>query len=220
VPDDPHLLFDGPKNAATTIALAHGAGAAMDSPFMQFFARKLSDQGFRIVRFEFPYMAQKRLTGKSKPPDREPVLRETWRQVIGMLGAKGLVIGGKSMGGRIASLVADDAEVAGLVCLGYPFHPVGKPDRLRVEHLQAIKTPTLIVQGERDPFGTKDEVGQYTLSPAIRVSWMEDGDHSFKPRRSAGRTEEQNWNAAIAEVAAFVQGLSTGRLPKQKRNAR
>jgi uncharacterized protein len=144
----------------------------MGSPFMTFFAKGLADKGSRVARFEFPYMASRRLTGKQKPPDREPVLRETWLKVVKMLGTKGLVIGGKSMGGRIASLVADEAEVAGLVCLGYPFHPVGKPDKLRVEHLAKIKTPTLIVQGERDPFGGKEEVAGYKLSSKIRVAWM------------------------------------------------
>jgi predicted alpha/beta-hydrolase family hydrolase len=211
---DSAFQFDGPAKAKTTIALAHGAGAAMDSPFMEFFAQGLGEQGFRVVRFEFPYMASKRLTGKGKPPDREPVLRETWLKVIEKLGPNGLVIGGKSMGGRIASLVADEAGVAGLVCLGYPFHPVGKPDKLRVEHLKTIKTPTLIVQGERDPFGTKDEVAGYRLSKKVRVVWMKDGDHSFRPRKSSGRTVEQNWNDAIEEVAAFA-GRSSNTRPSK-----
>src|SRR5947209_18352568 len=106
-----------------------------------------------------------------------------------MLGTKGLVIGGKSMDERIASLVADEAGVAGLICLGYPFHPVGKPDKLRVAHLRTIKTPTLIVQGERDPFGSREEVAEYELSPTVQVKWMKDGDHGFKPRKSSGTTE-------------------------------
>jgi len=163
----------------------------METPFMSFFAAKLAKHSFRVVRFEFPYIYRE--TGKKKP-DREPVLRETWLKVIQELGHEGLVIGGKSMGGRIASLIADEAGVKGLVCLGYPFHPVGKPDRLRVEHLRTIKTLTLILQGERDPFGSRDEVGKYRLSPAIRVHWIENGEHSFKPRKSSGRTEVANWN--------------------------
>src|SRR5260370_26567995 len=126
---DPKLLFDGPTHASRTIALAHGAGAAMDTPFVSAFAAGLADHGFRVARFEFPYMAIRRETGKKKPPDREPVLRETWLRVVELLGRDGLIIGGSSMGGRIASLVADEAGAAGLVCLGYPFHPVGKPDR-------------------------------------------------------------------------------------------
>jgi uncharacterized protein len=106
-PAAPDLLFDRPAGASRTIALAHGAG--MDTPFMKLFAKGLAQRGYRVARFEFPYMAAKRATGKQKPPDGEPVLRETWLRVIGMLGAEGLVIGGKSMGGSIASLVADEA---------------------------------------------------------------------------------------------------------------
>jgi uncharacterized protein len=206
------FLFDGPTKAKTMIALALGAGAAMDSPFIDFFAKHLGKRGFRVVRFEYPYRAGKRVTGKSKPPDREPVLRETWLKVIEKLGPKGLVIGGKSMGGRIASLVADEAGVAGLVCLGYPFHPVGKADKLRVEHPKTIKTPTLIVQGERDPFGTREEVPGYKLSKAGRVVWMKDGDHSLRPRKLSGRTEEQNWAAAVGEIVEFLKTLSNGKL--------
>ena len=110
---------------------AHGAGAGMDTPFMNAFASGLASHGIRVVRFEFPYMASYRTTGKRKPPDREPVLRETWLHVVKLLGPANLVIGGKSMGGRMASLIADEAGVAGLVCLGYPFHSVGKPEQLR-----------------------------------------------------------------------------------------
>jgi predicted alpha/beta-hydrolase family hydrolase len=111
------------------------------------------------------------------------------------------------MGGRIASLIADDAGVAGLVCLGYPFHPEGKPEQLRVAHLEFIKTPTLILQGERDPFGTREEAVGYKLSSAIRVTWLEDGDHSFTPRKSSSRTEEQNLEEAVGEIVSFVEGL-------------
>lgn len=204
---NPELLFNGPANAARTIALAHGAGVAMDSPFMEFFARGLADRGFRVARFEFPYMSAQRLTGKRRPPDPVPVLRESWLKVIRKLGRQGLVIGGKSMGGRIASLIADEAQVEGLVCLGYPFHPQDKPSQLRVEHLESLKTPTLIAQGVRDPFGSREEVAAYKLSPAIRIVWLEDGEHSFSPRKSSGRTEQQNWDEALAEIAQFVAGL-------------
>jgi len=207
LPPDPELLFDGPSGASTTIALAHGAGAGMDTPFMSFFATGLAERGFRVVRFEFPYMASQRKTSKRKPPDRELVLRETWLKVVNLLGREGLVIGGKSMGGRIASLVADEAGVKGLTCLGYPFHPVGKPDRLRIEHLQTIKTPTLILQAKRDPFGRREEVAGYKLPSAIRIRWIEDSDHSFKPRKKSGRTEEQSWETAIDEIVTFLGSL-------------
>jgi predicted alpha/beta-hydrolase family hydrolase len=187
--------------------LAHGAGAEMDSEFMNYFAEGLAERDFRVVRFEFPYMAARRRTGKKGPPDREPVLRQTWLQVIDSLGADALVIGGKSMGGRIASLVADGAAAAGLICLGYPFHPTGDPEKLRIEHLKTIKTPTLILQGERDPFGNKAEVTGMKLSKNIRLHWLADGDHSFKPRKSSGRTEEQNWREAVETFAQFAGGL-------------
>lgn len=200
---DPELRIDGTEGSRT-IVLAHGAGAGMDTPFMNFFAEGFAGRGLRVVRFEFPYMAKYRQGGKKGPPDPQPILRQAWLQVIQMLSADRVVIGGKSMGGRIASLVADEAEVGGLVCLGYPFHPVGKPHLLRTEHLQTIRTPTLILQGERDPFGNRGEVAGYTLSRAVRIRWIEDGDHDLKPRKTSGRTQEQNWKAALDAILDFV----------------
>jgi uncharacterized protein len=207
MPVNLHLLFDGSKDARWTIALAHGAGAPMDSPFMYAMAQGLAKCGHRVARFEFPYMAARRTGGRRGAPDREPVLRETWLKVVEILGREHLIIGGKSMGGRIASLVADEAAVAGLVCLGYPFHPVGRPTQLRVNHLENLKTPTLILQGERDPFGGREEVATYKLSRAIRIHWLTDGDHSFKPRKSSGVTEAQNLETAIAEIDSLVPHL-------------
>lgn len=203
-------LFDGPEDAPR-IVLAHGAGAPMDSPSLQTLATGLAAEGLRVARFEFPYMRARRTEGRQRPPDREPVLLDTWRKAIqemtGPGGAGPLVIGGKSMGGRMASMIADEAGVRGLVCLGYPFHPPGKPERLRTAHLADLRTPALVVQGTRDPFGTREEVAGYQLAPAIRLVWLEDGDHSFKPRASSGRTEAQNLREAVAAVAAFVKSL-------------
>lgn len=201
------LLYDGPEDGPV-LALAHGAGAPMDSGWMNAFARGLGERGIRVVRFEFPYMRQRREGGRQRPPDREPVLRQAWLDVIAALGGgRDLVIGGKSMGGRFASMVADEAGVRGLVCLGYPFHPPAKPRQLRVAHLENLQAPALIVQGTRDPFGTREEVEGYRLSPNIRLFWSEDGDHSFKPRASTGRTEAGNLAEAAEEVAGFVRGL-------------
>jgi predicted alpha/beta-hydrolase family hydrolase len=189
------------------MALAHGAGAGMRTPFLNYFADSLAERGVRVARFEFPYMAARSQSGKRGPPDPEPVLRDIWRRVVETLGAARLVIGGKSMGGRMASLVADELGVAGLVCLGYPFHPVGKPERLRVEHLRAIRTPTLIVQGTRDPFGTREDVAGYQLSSAIALHWLEDGNHDFTPRKSSGRTQQQNWDEALQTIIDFIQAV-------------
>ena len=200
--DQSKLLVNGPRDAAHTLVLAHGAGAPMDSDFMNELAELMAERGIRVIRFEFPYMWARRNGGKKRPPDRMPILFETWRSVVDLLGGgASLFIGGKSMGGRVASMVADQLSARGLICLGYPFHPPGKPEKLRVAHLAELRTPALILQGTRDPFGTKAEVPSYTLSACIRIHWLEDGDHSFKPRVKSGRTMGQNIEEA-AEVAA------------------
>jgi uncharacterized protein len=197
------FLDDGPRTAGATLLLAHGAGGAMDTPFLNAMARGLAARGIRVRRFEFPYMATRRTEGRSRPPDREPVLLDAWRAAVAETG-RDVVIGGKSMGGRMASLVADELGVRGLVCLGYPFHPPGQPDKLRTRHLEGLRTPTLIVQGERDPFGTRDDVARYTLSAAIAVEWLPDGDHSFKPRKASGATEAGHLARAVEVVGEFV----------------
>lgn len=202
------MLSDGPRDAAAVLILAHGAGAPMDSPFMNILAHGVAANGVHVLRFEFPYMAARRISGRRGAPDREPVLIESWhRAIAGAHGARRVVIGGKSLGGRIASMIADEAGVAGLVCLGYPFHPPGNPARARIKHLEHLRTPALIVQGTRDSFGGRDEIAQYPLAPSIRIAWMEDGDHSFKPRASSGRTEAENLNQAIAQVCSFIAEL-------------
>jgi predicted alpha/beta-hydrolase family hydrolase len=204
------LKIDTPKSrrSAPTIILAHGAGAGMDSAFMQEMAEALSAGSLRVVRFEFPYMQESRKYHTWTRPDPPRVLEQTWLNVIEQLGnAEDLVIGGKSMGGRIASMVADRAGASGLVCLGYPFHPAGKAGTLRVEHLEKLKTKTLILQGTRDTLGNREEISGYTLSPAIKVVYLEDGDHSFKPRKRSGRTYEQNFQEAVREITAFCRSL-------------
>ncbi len=168
-------------------------------------ATGLAQQGMQVSRFEFPYMAKRRLDGKRRGPDSQNVLLATWRDMIATLtGEVPLFIGGKSMGGRMASLVAEEPGVAGVICLGYPFHPPGKPERLRIEHLETMARPTLIVQGERDTFGRREEVSTYALADTVRIAWMPDGDHSFKPRKKSGHTEADNLQRAIDVTAAFV----------------
>lgn len=205
----PEFIWDGPEEAPATLVLAHGAGAAMDSPFMNSIAAGLAAVGIRVGRFEFPYMDRRRQDGRRRPPDRAPVLLDCWHQAIVCAGPRDrLFIGGKSMGGRMASLIADEAAVRGLVCLGYPFHPSGRPDRLRTDHLKTIRTPTLICQGERDPMGNRTEVVHYPLSEAIQFCWLPDGDHGFKPRKASGTTENANIQAAVSVIANFVMYIT------------
>jgi uncharacterized protein len=201
------FLFNGPKTSEKTVVLAHGAGAPMDSEFMNVIATGLAGHGLRVARFEFPYMIKRRDDGKRRPPDRAPVLLQAYLEVAAELGPANLIVGGKSMGGRIASMIADEAGVAGLVCLGYPFHPPGKPEKLRTEHLAELKTPALILQGERDPFGKRDEAEGYTLSKSITMDFLPDGDHDLKPRKASGRTGAENWADAVDRIAEFVGRL-------------
>jgi uncharacterized protein len=206
------VIVDGPENAKATYLFAHGAGGAMDTPWMTRVARGIAERGIRVVRFEFPYMAARRTGKKSGAPDRPPVLLDTFRNLIEEFGGGGNVaIGGKSMGGRMATMVADETNVRGVVVFGYPFHPPGKREQLRTAHLETLRTPALILQGERDPFGTKDEVRIYRLSPSIRVSWLEDGDHSLKPRARGGLSEAGNLARAVTEGADFLLEIFTAR---------
>jgi predicted alpha/beta-hydrolase family hydrolase len=201
----PALLFDGPESSARHLVLAHGAGAGMTSPFLTRLAVELAARGLRVVRFEFPYM-QRRQTGVRAAPDRMPRLLDAYRDVVAQLGpASQLVIGGKSMGGRVASMLADELGVAGLVCLGYPFHPAKRPDKTRAAHLRELKTRTLFVQGTRDALGSRDEVAGYALSKRIRLKWIEDGDHSLVPRRKLGHDPALAFANVCDAVAAFVR---------------
>ncbi|MCY3655922.1 MAG: alpha/beta fold hydrolase [Chloroflexi bacterium] len=205
------LLRDGPSDAAWTLVLAHGAGLAMDAPFMTAIAERVADEGIEVVRFDFPYMRVQRATGRRRAPNAPRVLLETWWEVIATLGDPSrLVIGGKSMGGRVASAVADDASVGGLVVLGYPFEPPRSSSGPRTDHLGDLRTPMLICQGERDRFGAREEVAGYDLAPTIDFHWVPDGDHSFVPRKRSGHTLDENLDGAAKAVVRFIEGLSSG----------
>ena len=147
--------------------------------------------------------------GIQRPPDKIAVLADTWRAAIRASGdPKTLVIGGKSMGGRVATLVADEMGVKGVVCLGFPFHAPGHPEMARVESLQAIRTPTLIVQGTEDPFGIPSAVKGFDMAPTVGLKWIRGGDHSYQKRTAIEQREhEKNWDLAIKEVTTFVNGL-------------
>jgi predicted alpha/beta-hydrolase family hydrolase len=215
------FLTTGTKSARCHILLAHGAGAPMTSPFMEKIANLLAERGICVHRFEFAYMAGRRTSGeagggKRTPPPKAERLIDEYRTSVARIAKdlpKGtqLLIGGKSMGGRVASLCADElfeaGRISGLVCLGYPFHPPGQPEKLRTAHLEHLRCPALIVQGERDPFGTRPEVEAFRLSPAIRIAWMGDGDHDLGPRGGSGFTRAGNLAAAADAVAAFAESL-------------
>jgi len=207
--DSVSTLEDGPQAAPLVVALAHGAGAPMTSPFMNAVAAGLAGHGYRVVRFEFPYMERRRADGRRRPPDRAPVLLARFRSVIDRLPQERLVVGGKSLGGRMASLIAGERGVRALVCLGYPFHPPGRPERTRIAHLLELEVPALIVQGTKDPFGTPAEVAGYGLPASVRVHWIEGGGHGFEPRGREG-SAEASLEAAIGAVAAFLGSLVAG----------
>lgn len=202
------FIFDGPEDARVTILLAHGAGAPMDSASMNATTKALAAGGFRVARFEFGYMAGRRTeAGKKPPPKAETVMPEYVAAVDDLGPTNGpLIIGGKSMGGRVASMVADAefeaGRIAGLLCLGYPFHPPGRPTQLRTKHLIGLKTPALICQGTRDEFGVPDEVASYGLSPQIEVKWLEDGDHDLKPRKSISGFSTADHLKTVADTVA------------------
>ena len=207
------FLVDGPPEASHLFVFAHGAGAGMATPFMESIAQGIAAAGIRVVRFHFPYMEESVRGGRRLPPNGGRILRACFSEVIEHCVRKEgcprnqLVIGGKSMGGRVASMIADEQQVAGVACMGYPFHPPRQPGRLRTDHLAVLRTPMLICQGERDRFGNRAEVENYRLSPAVRLDWMPDGDHDFTPRKSSGLTPAHNLRDAAAAASAFILGL-------------
>lgn len=179
----------------------------MDSPFMENVSERLVARGVAVVRFEFPYMSARREDGRKRPPNPQAQLLAHWRVVYEQVRQQvtgPLAIGGKSMGGRMASLMADELGVDALVCLGYPFHAVGKADKPRVAHLADLKTPTLIIQGDRDPMGDRQTVAGYNLSQAIRVHWLLAANHDLKPLKASGLNHEQHLETAADEVAQFL----------------
>lgn len=196
-------IVEGPEDGPLFV-FAHGAGAGMEHDFMTAVAKGLVEQGIRVVRFNFPYMVKRSEYGKKRPPDRAPKLLEAYSEVNAHFASSPVVIGGKSMGGRMASLLAEHELVVGIACLGFPFHPPGKPEKFKGDHLASIDKPTLILQGERDTFGKREEFDEFVFSQQVKVSFLPDGDHSFKPRKSSGHTEAGNIALAVEQLSAFI----------------
>ncbi|PTT46652.1 alpha/beta fold hydrolase [Aeromonas sp. HMWF016] len=205
------VIREGAVDAPVRILLAHGAGAGMEHTFLAELSRLLAGPDIEVVRFNFPYMSKRALDGKRRPPDRQPVLLAHWREVVREFAHPRLFLAGKSMGGRMAAEISDEIycemNAAGLLILGYPFHPPARPDRWRGEVLKQIKTPTLLLQGERDTFGSRVELADFPFSSAVSVHWLTDGDHGFKPRKSSGLCEQDNLQQAASRIRQFVGAL-------------
>lgn len=201
------LLIDRARDDAPALVLAHGAGAPMDSGFLQRLSELLCELGINVGRFEFPYMVKRRLNGKKRPPNRQSELIQAWHTALAMAKQEfngPVFIGGKSLGGRMAAVLAADISVPGVICFGYPFHPPAKPDKLRVDTLQQLPCETLIIQGTRDKLGDRQEVTGYALPENIALQWLEDGDHDFKPRVRSGYSQEQHIATAARAAADFI----------------
>lgn len=211
-----YRLENGPANARHRLIIAHGAGAGITFSFLEVMAELLAARGIAVTRFEFAYMAARRNGGKRRPPPKAEVLASEYVAMIGAVTAgapngQKLVIGGKSLGGRVASLVADDqyraGAISGLVCLGYPFHPPKQPQTLRTSHLESLACPALFVQSTRDPFGSRAEVEGLKLSPNIEFRWVGDGDHDFGPRGTSGYTRKGNLVEAADAITWFLAAI-------------
>lgn len=213
------LLQNGPIDGPIYL-FAHGAGADMNSDFMSEVAEKLGEKGLRVIRFNFPYMIKRTEDGKRRPPDRAPKLLAAFEEVIKMLDGP-VVVGGKSMGGRMSSLLlaenatremSEQLPILGSACLGFPFHAPGKEPKNRLDHLQDLAEPLLIVQGTRDTMGTQEDVQDYLkagrISSKIEMAWLTDGNHDLKPRKVSGFSHQEHIDTAIDRVAEFVLSLN------------
>ncbi|MDN3651555.1 alpha/beta hydrolase [Thalassotalea ponticola] len=204
--DDLQWQVDLAEQPIASIILAHGAGADMDSPFMQTISRGLVANGINVYRFNFPYMQQRLIDGKRRPPNKMDVLIDSFiHRVARYDHSLPLFIGGKSMGSRVAATISARDKVCAVIALGYPFHPQKKPEKTRLEPLQATSKPVLILQGTRDPLGTQEEIASYGLGEHIEVRFFDDGDHDLKPRVRSGFTHQQHLQDAVAQIRTFIQ---------------
>jgi predicted alpha/beta-hydrolase family hydrolase len=200
------VAFDGPDDGRAVLVLAPGAGGGLDGAFMKAIAMGLAGRNLQVCRFNFGYTEKGR-----RSPDKQPLLEQTYRDVVRsirpMAGERPLFLGGKSMGGRIASHIAAAGEAtAGLIFLGYPLHPPGRPDRIRDAHLPAITVPMLFVEGTRDPFCPLPtlERALQKVDADTSVVVIDDGDHSFKVRKGSGRGTREAWEEVVDAVAGWV----------------
>lgn len=208
------------QTCVAQILLAHGAGAGKASDFMQQMGSRLAAHGCRVWLFDFPYMQKIAAEGKKRPPDRADKLLDAFAEAIGEVFASAdydaalpFAIGGKSMGGRMATLLLSEyqdasdlqSKISHCVVLGYPFHPPGKPEKLRTSHFDGLQTPCLIIQGERDTFGGRHLIDSLTLPATFDLVLCNDGDHSFKPRKASGLTQDEHLEFAATTIQQWIQ---------------
>jgi len=203
-----NILINGPKEAKNILLLAHGAGAPMDSMFMNTISDGLNNNGIITFRFEFPYM-EKRRSGKNTFPDKLDVLCDFYKKIYFNIKKanpdKNIWLGGKSMGGRVSTLISRSLDIKGVIVFGYPFHPINKLDKLRLESLQLSGPPILIIQGTRDKFGTITEVKKYKIHKNNTIFWIKDGDHSYNTLKKSGLSSKNAIVQAYNEASIFIK---------------
>ncbi|RUO49721.1 alpha/beta family hydrolase [Pseudidiomarina donghaiensis] len=193
-------------DGAVRIIFAHGAGAGLQSDFMQYFALGLALKNIEVVRFNFPYWQKFMDTGVRRPPNPMAELEHCMRTVAQQYNDnKSLYLMGKSMGARVAFRLADELNASAAIALGFPFHPVGKPEKLRLDDLDNSCDQNLIIQGTRDSFGKPEEVAGYNLPKNVSLQWIEHGDHSLEPTKRSGLAREQLWQNAIEQIEKQVR---------------
>lgn len=223
------IKVDRPEASAFEVApkavvfLAHGAGADMEHHFMTEVVGLLVKQNIEVVRFNFPFMEKRKLDGKRRPPDRMPKLLLHYLAVLEKhVSERPLFLAGKSMGGRVAATLMSSDEsntenahvaqirdsVSGVICLGYPFHPPKKLDKLRLEPLQKAVLPVKVIQGDRDALGSHDDIQGYDLSSLCELTYLPDGDHDLKPRVKSGFTHAEHIQTAVNEMVSFIDRYS------------
>lgn len=212
-------LLDSAEDAKALVIFAHGAGADMEHEYIEALVRLMNAKKLSVLRFNFPFMDKRKLDGKRRPPDRMPALIACYQSVLSSISVDSnahlpIYIGGKSMGGRVAAMLSCDKvlmfneKINGVICLGYPFHPVKKPEKLRLAPLQETHLPVLILQGQRDALGSEEEINSYEVSSRCQLHYFHDGDHDLKPRIKSGYNLKQHQNSAINKMSEFIDEIN------------
>ncbi len=201
-------------NPKAIVIFAHGAGADMNHQYLEELVDLMNGCQLTVLRFNFPYMDKRQLDGKRRPPDRMPTLVDCYQSILANINTTlPIFIAGKSMGGRVAAtLSADKAlmlthQIRGVICLGYPFHPIKKPEKLRLTPLQETQLPVLILQGQRDALGSESEIKDYEISSHCQLHYFIDGDHDLKPRVKSGYNLKQHQVTAVNKIRNFIDEI-------------